>query len=247
MRGVATALVLALAVAGCFEAGGHRVVPRDYLSQETYTKWVIEVDSSTGEQPPAALLDFAKARLASVVHKESIEFRKDEVLQDGDTEWTDADVQDFAKRHRGLRTGGDTVVTHLLFLAGHSEHDEGERRVLGVAYGHELIVIFSRSVKSVCDGSLPVPGLCQTDPVFRAVLVHEFGHALGLVDNGVPMVKPHKAATCDGQKDDGHSSNEDSVMYCQVESSSIVPIFGSNPPTDFDADDRADLRAAGGR
>ena len=39
----------------------------------------------------------------------------------------------------------------------------------------------------------------------------------------------------------GHSSNDDSVMYWAIESSSIGNIFSGSIPDEFDADDKADL------
>ncbi|MCA1818987.1 MAG: hypothetical protein LC620_02865 [Halobacteriales archaeon] len=175
------------------------------------------------------------------MHKESVEMRVDEALPASDTSWSDGDVQSFAAQHKSVATEGTTVATHLLFLTGHSEHDSGSARVLGATYGHDLIAIFSQSVQAGC--TLPAP-VCTPEPYFQAVLVHEFGHALGLVDNGVPMVHDHEAATCNNQPDHHHSSNQNSVMYCQVESSAITLL--SRTPTDFDAADKEDLRAAGG-
>ncbi|HEX2066113.1 MAG TPA: hypothetical protein VHI93_04800 [Candidatus Thermoplasmatota archaeon] len=240
-------LALPLVVAGCLDrlvGGDGRVEPADYVSDRTYTSWVIEVDHSNGARPDPALLDFVKARLNSVVKKQSIEFRVDEtVATQAGRVWTDAEVQALARERQGVRTGGSQVTTHLLFLAGQSAHDADGRRVLGVAYGHGLIALFPDSVKSSCQALLPLLA-CDTAPYFRAVLVHEFGHILGLVNHGAPMVRPHEAAECSGNPDRGHSSNRGSVMFCAVESSLGFSLFGSGgPPTDFDEDDRADLRA----
>lgn len=246
MRAAVALLALPLLLAGCFDrfVGGGTSLPEDYASDRTYKTWAIEVDHSTGARPDASLLDFAKGRLNSMVRKDSIEFRLDETLAtDANRAWSDSDVQTFAQQHKGLRTEGSQVTTHLLFLNGHSAADNGDRRVLGVAFGHGLIVIFSDSVKTSCAAALPLLA-CDPAPYFRAVLVHEFGHALGLVDNGAPMVNPHEASTCGDRPDSGHSSNRDSVMYCQVESSLAFSLFGSGgPPTDFDDNDRADIRA----
>ncbi|HEX2065311.1 MAG TPA: hypothetical protein VHI93_00725 [Candidatus Thermoplasmatota archaeon] len=240
-------LALPLVLAGCLDrlvGGDGGVEPADYVSDRTYTRWVIEVDHSNGVRPDPALLDFVKARLNSVVRKESIEFRLDETIatQAGRV-WTDAEVQALARERQDVQTEGSQVMTHLLFLAGQSAHDADGRRVLGIAYGHGLIALFPDSVKSSCQTLLSVLG-CNTAPYFRAVLVHEFGHILGLVDHGAPMVRPHEAAECNGQPDSGHSSNRGSVMYCEVETEAVFTLFGSGgPPTDFDEDDRADLRA----
>jgi hypothetical protein len=246
----AVALALAAATGGCFDLGGTTVDPYDYITDRDYSRWTFEVDIA-GEGPPAGVLEHARSQIEPLVRKERIEFAIDERLPAGDLAqkaWTDDDVRSFARQHRGRETGDGTVVTHLLFLAGHSAHDDGNARVLGVAYGHDLIVLFPQSIKASCDSALPpLAGLCSPDPYFRAVLVHEIGHALGLVDNGIPMVRNHEASTCDDRPDSGHSSNSQSVMYCAVESSAIVPLFGSDPPTSFDADDRNDVRAAGGK
>ena len=243
MRVAAVALLVAVAVAGCFEIGPSSVRPRDYLTSDSYQKWVIEVDYAATEKPSTALTRFLHDRLAPLVHKDSIEVRLGESLEGNtDTSWSDGDVQSFAREHRNVETGMGTVATHVLFLAGHSSHDTDDGRVLGIAYGHDLIVIFSQSIKNAC--TLPAP-LCSPETYFQAVLVHEFGHVLGLVDNGVPMVRDHEADTCGSKADEGHSINQNSVMYCQVETSAITLL--SKPPTDFDVDDKADLRAAGGK
>ena len=48
--------------------------------------------------------------------------------------WSDRDVADYEAAHRDRRTSGDTAVTHLLFVDGHSAHDNGNERVLGAGY-----------------------------------------------------------------------------------------------------------------
>jgi hypothetical protein len=54
----------------------------------------------------------------------------------------------------------------------------------------------------------------------QAVVVHELGHALGLVHNGLPMVEDH-------EDDDHpkHTIDENDVMFWAVESSSNVQDF----------------------
>lgn len=248
MRVVACLAAVAL-LAGCFDWSAGRTAPKDFLTDE-YANWVIEVDYSSGARPSDALLRFVKDRLTPLVHKQTVEFRLGDSLDAGSgTTWEDGDLQAFAAQHKGEKDTRDTITTHLLFLSGHSAHDDGDSRVLGVTFGHDLIVIFSDSVKGACDTGIPgLPSLgCSPDPYFRAVTMHEFGHLIGLVNNGVPMVRNHEATSCGSNPDSHHSTNEDSVMYCQVETSSIVAIFGANPPTDFDRDDKDDLRAAGGR
>jgi hypothetical protein len=247
---VVACIAVAVLLAGCLDWTARRTAPQDFLTDD-YAHWVIEVDYSTGARPRDTLLRFVDDSLTPLVNKESVEFRLDDALDAGSDPptWEDSDLRAFAAQHKDEEGTRDTVTTHLLFLSGNSAHDDGDSRVLGVTFGHDLIVIFSDSVEAACQTGVPgLPSLgCSTEPYFRAVTMHEFGHLLGLVNNGVPMVRNHEAASCGNSPDSNHSTNEASVMYCQVETSSIVAIFGSNPPTQFDRDDKDDLRAAGGR
>lgn len=245
-------LCLAVASSGCLGSGGGLFGggpgPKDYVSDDDYTKWVIEVDSIQGQAPPAGVLDFVKGRLAAVVSKpDGIEVRIDDALPARGGTWSGKDVLDYSKAHFQADTSGKTAAIHLLFVDGRYEQ-EG---VLGATFSRETnsgkvtetgpIVIFADAIRDGC-GPICLSG---TTPAFRSVVVHEFGHAIGLVNNGIDMVDPHEASTCNGQADQGHSSNSNSVMNCDVETSGIFNLRA--PPDDFDADDKADLCNAGGK
>ena len=237
-------LVAALASGGCLThiLSGGEPTARDFVSGDTYHKWVVEVDSVQGQAPSGGVLDALKSRLAAVADKPSgIDIVMDETLPAHGGSWSDKDVQQTAAAHSSQHTSGDTVVLHLLFLDGNSARDSGDGKVLGEAIGHGTIAIFAQTVRSSCDA------LCLEGPdyVMQVVLVHEFGHAMGLVNNGIPMVTPHEDAS-----HPAHSSNCDSVMYWAVETTAILNFncFGqTRPPSDFDANDRKDLHAAGGK
>ncbi len=238
------ALVIAVALPGCLNgvfSGG--VGPRDYLSSSTYRKLVVEIDYATGHKPADELLNFLKGRLQGVVDKpDGVEFQVGESLTDAGRTWSDGDLQSYAADHASLKTEGTTVVMHVLFVAGHSAKDDGDSKVLGITFGAGPIAIFSEQVDGLCNSAL-IPGTCSTTPFYHSVVLHEMGHALGLVAHGIPMVQPHEDS---GHS--GHSSNSKSVMYWAVDSSSaFLQLLGNNPPSDFDGDDRADMHAAGGK
>lgn len=241
---VALLLLLLPALSGCFDLGG--VGPRDYVSGSRYTKWVVEVDYATGKQPSTDLLTFLEGRLEAVVNKpDGVEFRLGESLSDSNRRWGFGELQSYAASHAGMRTEGSTVVLHLLFVKGSTEQDSGDSKVLGVAFGAGPIAIFSDSIDGLCAGILLN---CNTANFYRSVVLHEFGHAMGLVNNGIPMVTHHEASSCGDESDSGHSTNQNSVMFCAVENSTdILGLFGNAPPTTFDEQDRADLKAAGGK
>lgn len=244
-------LCLAVASSGCFGGGlfgGGGPGPKDFVSDDRYTKWVIEVDTVEGQAPPAGVLDFVKGRLTSVVSKpDGIEVRVDQTLPARGGSWSQKDLLDYSAANFQASTSGKTAAIHLLFVDG--SYDKGN--VLGATFSRERagevvqtgpIVVFSDAIRNGC----ALLCLDESVPQFQAVLTHEFGHAIGLVDNGIEMVSPHEAATCQGNPDEGHSTSTRSVMHCDVETTGIFNIAGG-PPTDFDADDRADLCAAGGR
>jgi predicted Zn-dependent protease with MMP-like domain len=239
VRAVFAALTLvALSAAGCLgDVLAGPVEPRDLLSSKDYQLWVVEIDAVQGMTPAQSSLDLLRSRLVEVADKpQGIELRADDTLPARGGVWTSRDVIDIARSSADFDTGDGTVVTHLLFLDGRFEVEN----VLGVAIGHDTIAIFSKVIRDNCttiNGCLSGP-----ESVFRAVLVHEFGHAMGLVDNGIGMVRNHE-----DPEHPGHSSNSNSVMYYAVETTNVFNLFRGGPPTTFDADDKADLCRAGGK
>ncbi len=68
---------------------------------------------------------------------------------------------------------------------------------------HELIAIFKPN-------NVYVPGISLTWDILteQCTLVHEFGHSIGLVNNGAPMTSPHEQ-----QDDRYHDVNPNCIMH----------------------------------
>lgn len=248
-----SALVAAVALTGClkgtpFDAGVGDPGPADYVSSRDYTRWIIELDIVRGMDPPSSALTVLHDRLAEVVSKpDGIEVRKDETLDPRGGVWTQEDVLATSERTQDVGTGDGTVSIHVLVLDGEYQ----TANVLGATYHRERsdgtvtssgpIVLFAETIR---DAACPPPlGLClNEEAIWQAVFVHEFGHAMGLVNIGAPMQTDHE-----DDAHPGHSDNRNSVMYYAVETLDVITVFQGGPPTTFDDDDRADLCALGGK
>ena len=118
-------------------------------------------------------------------------------------------------------------MLHLLQLRGTFE---GSDEVLGVAVRGDVLALFPDSIEG---SATPLVSVASIED---AVVLHELGHVLGLVD----LARNTGRADPDHP---GHSRNAKSVMYWAVESSLVGQVLNGPPPRDFDADDLADLRA----
>lgn len=113
----------------------------------------------------------------------------------------DADaLLSLAREHDDLDPVAGALDFHVLFVDGYYFED-GERQtsVLAVSLGDSGVVAMFAPV--IGDGAL-------SRFVEQTTLVHEVGHAVGLVDNGVDMAAPHLDA-----EHGHHCDDPDCVMY----------------------------------
>jgi predicted Zn-dependent protease len=101
----------------------------------------------------------------------------------------------------------------VLFLNGYYERNGAvQDQVLGLNIsGTDIVAIF----KPVIEASSPSFTLRKL--VEQSTVVHEIGHALGLVNNGVPITTQHQDF-----ENGAHCSNEDCVMYFQNGGANVV-------------------------
>ncbi|HVL47463.1 MAG TPA: hypothetical protein VM889_02805 [Candidatus Thermoplasmatota archaeon] len=250
--------VVALVAAGCLDsfapglansASAPGSKARDYVSDKTYKKMVVEIHHPSGAGPNAEALAAFQQTLNEVLDKDSIQIQTHQDVPAGNGKkygWKE--IASLESKVRKGFTGGDTAVLHILYLDGGSEDDKSDSAVLGAAYAGSSLVIFKGNIRKATSGDgglLTLPGSKAEERfVERAVLIHELGHALGLVNLGTPMQRNHE----DGEHK-GHSSNRQSVMYWAVESSAGLASLlsgGSDIPWRFDSNDKADLAALKG-
>lgn len=237
LRLLAPVLLLLLSgLAGCFS--NPTAASNDLVSDATYTQLVVELDYVDGYKARDEAVNLLLQRIQERLSKPDGATKELTVIQSSRGSYTVDDLREMESQHRDHQPDQKTktMVLYVLYLNGNYNGDDN---VLGVQYGRASIAIFKRSV----DAARSVAGtLFNSAEVEKAVLVHEFGHASGLVNNGLEMVTPHE--------DSGHphhSTNEDSVMYWAIENALGLNDVTGSIPNDFDANDKADIRAGGGK
>jgi len=229
---------------------------KELVSNAKYASLLVEIDYPTGYEPNADALAAFKEALTQVSGRDAahILFAQDpSIPAETNRAYSYNDIQALENAHRDKHSGGDTAALYIVYVAGSSEKDTSDGKVLGAAYHGTSIVIFKGNIKANTGG-----GGLSTKPqeqyVERAVLIHEFGHAAGLVNLGAPMVRDHEDRM-DDPAGRGHSTNPNSVMYWKVENTAglasivncVTGACGADIPHQFDADDKADLQALRGR
>lgn len=200
------------------------------LRDDTYRELVIEIDHAPGYNPETSTVNLLKQRLGQVCDKpDGIRIEMSEVNFAETSTWTATKVREIA--HETVDTSPQTSVLtwHVIMPQGTYSDDN----VLGVAVDASTIALFSDSI----DDAAPFlnPRISSED-IENSVMVHEFGHLLGLVNLVYTSPADHEDS-----EHPGHSNNEDSVMYWAVETMTISSYFSGDLPTEFDQDDLDDM------
>jgi hypothetical protein len=211
----------------------------DFLTSK-YAKLVIEVDVMDGAAPDEEAFETLVDTITMLCNKPGgVEVRfPDDVIVPASSEanptYTLDDINALEQQYRDSYTDGDTAVLYFIYVNGHSDYDNSDTKVLGYAYHGSSMAIFMGTIMSYKPFTQPL--------LEKTVTVHEFGHEIGLVDNGADMVNNH----LDPDSSHGpHCSNGECIMYW-LNNSSIAKIISGELP-DFDSDCLDDIAHAGGK
>ena len=210
-----------------------------FLAAAPYRSLLVEVGYVAGEAPSESALALLQQRLAERCDKpDGVQVILDAPITSGTTSVysvpATAALEAANRRHYA---SGSQAVLYLVYLDGHSDQDTSSSAVLAWTYTGTSIGVFKESIKAASNGLVP------PDEVEATVLVHEAGHALGLVNLGAPLRSAHEDTT-----HAGHCSDERCAVFWQVESSNIRFLLknGGKLPTDYDTACKEDLHANGG-
>lgn len=125
----------------------------------------------------------------------------------GKTTWTLADAEALANRYKTQTATATKGAFIVVFVSGYMDDGNGgsDTSVIGLNITSSPIIVLFKDV--ISSSGINPSGLVPKF-VEQSTLVHEMGHALGLVNNGVPMKTAHQDTS-----HDAHCNNQDCVMY----------------------------------
>lgn len=249
------AILLGTALAGCtggllgYDDGVQGTWAKEFLSKSEYTSLLVEIDHEPNAAPESLTLSSLRSNLEAILDKPGgVEIRTAVDVSSGGGKVSFSKIRDLEDGARDHFKANKQAVLYVMFLSAGSSEDTNNGRVLGASYSGSSIVMFKENIKQAranCQAQSPLGVGCPSVATLEeAVMIHELGHILGLVNNGIPM----QTAREDAQHE-GHSTNQKSVMYWAVDSGNIINFFldGNDIPNKFDSNDRNDMRAAGGK
>lgn len=243
MRAAAATIAVAVLASGCIDVlavPAGPTLPQALLWSSVASSIIVEVDAVPGMAPDPAALELLRSTLATVTGKAVVVTGPSAMPAQGG----DYDVADLERIHRetaffgqdGYIDGGRAVL-HVLYLDGLSQGDDADHRTLGRTLIDQGVVAIFRSAYSSAHRFGEEGWKDATSEMDGHVLLHEVGHALGLVGNGIPQVRDHGAP-----ESPGHSRYPESVMYHHPPMTPKQLVTGPVSTT-FDVDDLADLAA----
>jgi hypothetical protein len=192
-RAALTRSLVALAItftAGCFSA------PLRVRGTNTETRRVVfEVAWSTPKPPERATLDEFCARVREVVAPGvSVTWELGAKVPRRDI-WTESDQEACAREFRSS-SGRDTFFIH--WSSGHFDEAPGGTLRLAHSWGGRATAVYGEVVSRLAD----------VRP--STLLLHEWGHNLGLVGAGLEESSPARA-----EAQGGHCSDPECIMFCR--------------------------------
>ncbi|HWY13334.1 MAG TPA: peptidase [Bacteroidia bacterium] len=219
--------IVLVTINGCKKAplgsAEEKITPENFLSGKMYDKIAIEVVNEKGYELNSQTISNLQNFLSSRLNKPNgIVINVRELPNQGRSTVSLNDVANIEKQFRLSFSKGSTLAVFVYAGAVDYSASAGNAKVLGIAYGNTSIALFGKTISSYSGGLTQPPRAILESTVIE----HEFGHLMGLVDNGTNMVEYHLDAA-NGK----HCNHKDCLMYYTAETSDIVAnLLGGEVP-----------------
>lgn len=205
------------------------------LQAAEYDSLVIELQYMPGMRPQDATIEYMLNFLRTYLNKpKGISVYIKAAPSAGKNGLTFNDITLYTSIHRSSYTKKGIIAIYLLFADTHYATTSG---MLGLDYFNTAICIFEKTIQEKSGGT----GQASRVKVEAGILLHQFGHLLGLVNNFAPMVNNHLDPV-----NKRHCTDVNCLMYYSIETTGLMNILNNNIPT-LDPLCEADLKANGGR
>lgn len=199
-----------------------------YLQANPFSKLIIEIDYVNSAPPDQNAVNTFVSTIKQYVNKPNgVSQAGSNSFTSQKETYTSQDLLDLAQKHRSNYSGGNTVTLYVLFVNGSFAQNSN---ALGVALNSSMFVIFKDKINQA------TTALVFASEIERAVLNHELGHLLGLVNINYKSSINHEDSN-----NPYHSNNKESVMFWAVEDISVANLLRGGPPYQFDSADKYDI------
>jgi hypothetical protein len=197
------------------------------LFSKSVTDVVVEIDYADGAEPfvgaqgqddkgeggIADIWGLAKSNITAIfeIKKLTLPMKLSAMEKLADVEaknYTEAEILEIAKAHRETIPDETTASYYVLFLNGNYVGADGavDEERLAVSIGSEgVVAMFKPAILKPAGQQIPPPAYVE-----QLALIHEIGHAVGFVDNGVPVGDSNRAHV---DPEGHHCTNTQCAMY----------------------------------
>ena len=208
---------------------------RELLNDEIYKSLTVEIQYMKGFMPKQETVNQLSIFLNKYLNKpKGINIVLKEIRRRKNTALTMDSVVAIEKANRSQFVRDDHTAIYILFT--NSRHVD--KKILGTAYRNTSAVIFGKAIRVNSNAR----GKLTLQELETAVLLHETGHLLGLVNKGSIAGSNH----VDYDYAD-HCTNKKCLMYHATETKKLSSILIKGKVPDLDSNCVADLVANGGK
>jgi predicted Zn-dependent protease len=200
------------------------------LNVAPYTVLQIQLHYMPGYQPDTASVNNLLRFLNRYLNKPGgIQVMQQQIAASGKPVLSLSDIVKIENDNRTFFTAYKTITVHILITDGYYNLPD----IFATSYWNTSLCVFGKTIYDNSGG----PGQVDRSVLLTTIFEHEFGHLLGLVNQGSPMQASHLDAA-----NGAHCDNNNCLMYYGIES-----YANSNVVPELDANCRADLKANGGK
>ena len=190
-----------------------------FITDKQYDQLIVEIQYMPGSKPTAESIENLRDFLVQHLDKSSVTIPDPKEIPSGGQEsYTATDVRELEEQHREQFTEGSTLASYALFLDG----EFSTRNVLGIAYYNTSTAYFAETINRISGGV----GQPSRTAIESTVFNHEYGHLMGLVNNGTEMQHDHHDSN-----NGAHCTVQECLMYFSVNTTDFFAnLFGGNIP-----------------